>query len=194
MARSTTIIDTGKRVFSNLKYLYCRPWTSDSAIGTQIYALVNIVGGSTSVEQADNDVQSIEHEFSNEPLYENIQLGKKTFTCECIDFQNDVLKNLFGWEVSEGGDAAAPLIYKDLYVLVEMGFNSTNDVVVLPKVKINSKAVLSTMKTDASRGTITGTCYSAYVKAGTFEKETDEAVVAAANVDTYTVSATQSGS
>ena len=194
MARSTTIIDTGKRVFSNLKYLYFRPWISDSAIGTQIYDLVNIVGDSTSVEQADNDVQSIEHEFSNEPLYENIQLGKKTFTCECIDFQNDVLKNLFGWEVSEGGDAAAPLIYKDLYVLVEMGFNSTNDVVVLPKVKINSKAVLSTMKTDASRGTITGTCYSAYVKAGTFEKETDEAVVAAANVDTYTVSATQSGS
>ena len=194
MARSTTIIDTGKRVFSNLKYLYFRPWTSDSAIGTQIYDLVNIVGDSTSVEQADNDVQSIEHEFSNKPLYENIQLGKKTFTCECIDFQNDVLKNLFGWEVSEGGDAAAPLIYKDLYVLVEMGFNSTNDVVVLPKVKINSKAVLSTMKTDASRGTITGTCYSAYVKAGTFEKETDEAVVAAANVDTYTVSATQSGS
>ena len=194
MARSTTIIDTGKRVFFFFFYLYFRPWTSDSAIGTQIYDLVNIVGDSTSVEQADNDVQSIEHEFSNEPLYENIQLGKKTFTCECIDFQNDVLKNLFGWEVSEGGDAAAPLIYKDLYVLVEMGFNSTDDVVVLPKVKINSKAVLSTMKTDASRGTITGTCYSAYVKAGTFEKETDEAVVAAANVDTYTVSATQSGS
>lgn len=194
MARSTTIIDTGKRVFSNLKYLYFRPWTSDSVLGATIYDLVNVVGDSTSVEQADNDVQSLDHEFSNEPLYENIQLGKKTFTCECIDFQNDVLKNLFGWEVSEGGDAAAPLIYKDLYVLVEMGFNSTNDVVVLPKVKINSKAVLASMKTDASRGTITGTCYSAYVKAGTFEKETDEAIVAAANVDTYTVSATVSGS
>lgn len=194
MARSTTIIDTGKRVFSNLKYLYFRPWTSDSVLGATIYDLVNVVGDSTSVEQADNDVQSLDHEFSNEPLYENIQLGKKTFTCECIDFQNDVLKNLFGWEVSEGGDAAAPLIYKDLYVLVEMGFNSTNDVVVLPKVKINSKAVLSSMKTNASRGTITGTCYSAYVKAGTFEKETDEAIVAAANVDTYTVSATVSGS
>lgn len=194
MARSTTIIDTGKRVFSNLKYLYFRPWTSDSVLGATIYDLVNVVGDSTSVEQADNDVQSLDHEFSNEPLYENIQLGKKTFTCECIDFQNDVLKNLFGWEVSEGGDAAAPLIYKDLYVLVEMGFNSTDDVVVLPKVKINSKAVLSSMKTNASRGTITGTCYSAYVKAGTFEKETDEAIVAAANVDTYTVSATVSGS
>ena len=48
------------------------------------------------------------------------------------------------------------------------------------------------MKTDVSRGTINGTCYSAYVKAGETEKLTDMAVIAKTNVGTYTVSATAS--
>lgn len=187
---ANTVIDAGRRVFANLKALIFTPWTDESTIGEASYDLVNIVGDTTSVEQADNNVNSIEHEFSNEPLYENVTLGNKTFTCECIDFQNPVLKNLMGWEVTEGGDAFAPITYKDLYCKVEMQFNSTDAVIVLPKVKMNSKAVLGTMKTDASRGTITGTAYSAYVKAGTKEAETDMAVVSATNASTYTVSAT----
>lgn len=181
-------IDTGKRVFANLKSILFTPWTSDSEVGTTTYDLVSIVGDTTSVEQADNTVNSIEHEFSSTPLYENVALGAKTFTCECIDFQNDVLKNLMGWTVEEGGDAFAPIAYKDLYCKIELQFNSTEDVVCLPKVKLNSKAILSTMKTDASRGTISGTCYSAYVKAGQKEHETDEAIISKTNAASYTVS------
>lgn len=181
-------IDTGKRVFANLKSILFTPWTSDSEVGTTTYDLVSIVGDTTSVEQADNTVNAIEHEFSSTPLYENVILGAKTFSCECIDFQNDVLKNLMGWTVEEGGDAFAPIAYKDLYCKIELQFNSTEDVVCLPKVKLNSKAILSTMKTDASRGTISGTCYSAYVKAGQKEHETDEAIISKTNAASYTVS------
>lgn len=186
---ATTVLDAGRRVFSNLKYLYFTPWTDESTLGTTTYDLVNIVGDTTNVEQEDNEVNELPHEFSSENLYENINLGRKNFTTECIDFQNDVLKELMGWEVTEAGDAFAPIVYKDLYCKIEMGFNSTDDVVVLPKVKLNSRAVLASMKTDASRGNITGSCYSAYVKAGTTEKETDMAVIASANVASYTVSA-----
>ena len=185
---ATTVIDTGKRVFANLKSILFTPWTSDSEVGTTTYDLVSIVGDTTSVEQADNTVNAIEHEFSSTPLYENVILGAKTFSCECIDFQNDVLKNLMGWTVEEGGDAFAPIAYKDLYCKIELQFNSTEDVVCLPKVKLNSKAILSTMKTDASRGTISGTCYSAYVKAGQKEHETDEAIISKTNAASYTVS------
>lgn len=187
---ANTVIDAGRRVFANLKSLVFTPWTDEATIGENSYDLVNIVGDTTSVEQADNNVNTIEHEFSNEPLYENVTLGSKTFTCECIDFQNPVLKTLMGWDTTEGGDAFAPIVYKDLYCKVEMQFNSTDAVVVLPKIKLNSKAVLGSMKTDASRGTITGTAYSAYIKAGEKEVETDMAVIAAANKGTYTVSAT----
>lgn len=188
-----TVIDAGRRVFSNLKYIYFTPWTDESTIGETTYDLVNIVGDTTSSEQDENEVNELAHEFSNEPLYENINLGKKNFTTECIDFQNDVLKNLFGWKTDEEGNSFAPLTYKDLYCKVEMGFNSTDDIIVLPKVKLNSRAVIASMKTDAARGNITGTCYSAYVTAGTMNDETDMAVISAANAGSYTVSATKTG-
>lgn len=187
---ATTVIDAGRRVFANLKYLYFTPWTDESTLGETTYDLVNIVGDTTTVEQAENDINSLEHEFSNEPLYENITLGEKSFTTECIDFQNTVLKELFGWKTDETGSALAPTTYKDLYCKIEMGFNSTEDVLVLPKVKLNSRAVIASMKTDASRGNITGTCYSAYVTAGTLKDWTDMAVIAKANASSYTVSAT----
>lgn len=187
---ANTVIDSGKRVFTNLKSLKFTPWTDDATLGSDTYDLVNIVGDTTQVEQADNDVSTIEHEFSSSPLYETVTLGDKTFSCECIDFQNPVMKNMMGWEVTESGDAFAPLDYKDLYCKVEMEFNSTDDIVVLPKVKMNSKAMLSSMKTDVSRGTISGTCYPAFVKAGTTEKKTDMAVISSTNKGTYTVKAT----
>lgn len=85
----------------------------------------------------------------------------------------------------------APIAYKPLYCKVEMQFNSTEDIIVLPKVKLNSRAVIASMKTDAAKGNITGTCYSAYVKAGTLTKETDMAIIASANKDSYEVSATE---
>lgn len=187
---AATIIDSGRRVFTNLKSILFTPYESESALGNTTYDLVNIVGDTTSVEQADNDVQTIEHEFSSSPLYESVKLGDKTFTCECIDFQNDVLKNLYGWATETGGDAFAPLAYKDVYCKVEMQFNSTDDIVVLPKVRMNSKAVLSSLKTDASRGTISGTCYPAYVKAGEKEYKTDMAIISSSHVVNYKVSTT----
>lgn len=189
MAKMTpTIVDSGRRVFTNMKYLYFIPWVKGQdggyTLGSEAYDLVNIVGDTVSVEQAENEVNEIPHEFSSEPLYENVTLGAKTFTCECLDFQDTVLGELFGWDsTTVSGITAAPIAYKDLYCAVELGFNSTDDVVVLPKVKLNSRAVLASMKTDASRGTITGTCYSAYVSttAGGASVETD--MFATAGVD-----------
>ena len=192
MPKNVTVLDTERRVFSNLKGIVFYPWTNESTPSETGYDLVNIVADSTTVEQAENTVNAIDHEFSSEPLYENIDLGEKSFTCECIDLQNDVLKNLFGWKTTDGGDAFAPISYKPLYCTIEMSFNSTEDIVVLPKVKMNSRAVFSSMKTNASKGTLSGTCYSAYVKAGSSTEETDEAVVAAANKGTYTVSTSAS--
>lgn len=186
-----TVVDAGRRVFSNLKSIIFTPWEDESTLGENSYDLVNIVGDTTSSEQDENEVNEIAHEFSNEPLYENINLGKKNFATECIDFQNDVLKQLFGWETDEVGNAMAPITYKPLYCKVEMQFNSTDDIIVLPKVKLNSRAVIASMKTDAAKGNITGTCYSAYVKAGTLTKETDMAIIASANKETYEVSATE---
>lgn len=185
-----------RRVFSNLSKALFTPWiisdsdgTTVETLGTKVYDLVDIVADTTSVEQADNEINTIDHEFTSAPLFENVNLGEKTFTTECVDFQNVVLKELFGWEISTSGDAFAPVGYKDLYCKVELRFNSTDDILVLPKVKLNSRAVIASMKTDVSRANITGSCYPAYVTAGSTTKLTDMAVITAGNADTYEVKA-----
>lgn len=162
-----------RTVFANLAYMRVTPWTTEvSGPGNDTYDVTEVVADTTSVEQAENEVNTLDHEFSSAPLYENIQLGDKTFTCESIDLQNEVLKGLFGWEADEKG-AYAPVAYKPLYATIELGFNSNSDVVVLPKVLLNSRAVIASMKTDASRANISGTCYPAFVDG----KETDMAIL-----------------
>lgn len=162
-------VDDGSVVFTGLKYMYITPWEKDDSgkltLSANTYEIVNIVGDSTSLEQEDNDVQEVEHEFSSTPLYEAVTLGKKTFTAECADYQETILVNLFGWE-KKGDAIIAPASYKELFAAIELGFNSTDEVVVLPKVRMDSKVTLASMKTDISRATISGTTYQAYAKVG----------------------------
>ena len=56
---------------------------------------------------------------------------------------------------------------------------------------MNSKATLASMRTDISRGTLSGTCYTAKVKGSADgpEKTTDMAIIAQANASAYTVTA-----
>ena len=159
---------TNRVVFSNMKSITITPWTDESTKGSVTYDLTEVVGDTTSLEQAENDATTIESEFRSTPLYENIQLGDKTFSLEMLDLQEGVLTELFGWEEIEGG-VVAPNAYEHLYATIIMRFNSTDRVIVLPKVLLNSRAIIASMKTDASRANITGTCYTAFVG----DKETD---------------------
>lgn len=181
---------TTRRVFTNLKSMKFTPWEGDALSTETVFDVTEIVGDTTSVEQEDSDRNEIPHEFRAEPLYETVDFGNKTFTTECIDMNNDVLSLLFGWDTDDAGNAFAPVNYTDKYCKIELAFNSTDDIIVLPKVRLDSRLTLASMKTDVSRGTIAGTCYSAYVKAGNKTKLTDMAVVAKANIATYAVTAT----
>jgi hypothetical protein len=177
-----------RRVFSNLAYVRATVWASETSGPTGLtYDITEVVADTTTVEQAENESNALEHEFSSAPLYENIQLGDKTFACESIDLQNEVLKGLFGWVETTEGALVAPVAYKALYATIELGFVNSADVIILPKVLLNSKAVLASMKTDVSRANITGTCYPAFVSAGSATQETDMAVISKANVSNYTV-------
>ena len=189
MARNYVEVSSGKRIFANMKKLIFTPWIDADTLGDTDYNIISIVADTTSLEQADNEVNAIDHEFSNEPLYENVNLGEKTFTAECIDFQNDVLKEMFGWIKDDSDNMYAPIVYEDLFCKVEMHFNSTDDIIVLPKVKLNSRAVIASMKTDVSRANLTGTCYSAYIipTSGATPTKTDMALIAKENIEKYTV-------
>lgn len=175
MAKATPI-DSGKVVFTGLKYMYITPWEKQEdgsfELSDSTYEIVNIVGDTTSLEQEDNESTAIEHEFSGTPLYEAVTLGSRTFTAECADYQKDVLEKLFGWEVQGSGESEvvyAPSGYETFFAAIELGFNSTDKVVVLPKVRLDSKVTLASMKTDIGRATISGTAYQAYAKVGSGE-------------------------
>lgn len=163
-----------RRVFSNLAYVRVTTWESELSGPTgTTYDITEVVADTTTVEQAENETNTLDHEFSSSPLYENIKLGDKTFACESIDLQNEVLKGLFGWTETDSGALIAPVAYSALYATIELGFVNTTDAIVLPKVLLNSRAVIASMKTDASRANINGTCYPAYVD----NEQTDMAII-----------------
>lgn len=149
-------------VLSNASYLHITPYTSEGAIGDKTYDIVDIVGDTLSFTPDDNNINSKEWEFGDAPLFENITLGKIQFAATCIDFQNAIMQEIMGWTVnSENGVMYAPNSYKAIYAVLEVGFQNEDIVVVVPKLKLNSKAIISTMKTGTAEGNLAGTAYNA---------------------------------
>lgn len=151
-------------VLSNASYLHITPYTSEGVIGDKTYDIVDIVGDTLSFTPDDNNVNSKEWEFGDTPLFENITLGKIQFAATCIDFQNTIMQEIMGWTVnSTNGVMYAPNSYKSIYAVLEVGFQNEDVVVVVPKLKLNSKAIISTMKTGTAEGNLAGTAYNAHL-------------------------------
>lgn len=171
--------DTGRIICSNAAYVHITPWENEDGFGASpvTYDVVDIVGDSLSFTPDDNTVNAKESEFKDDPLFENITLGKYQLAGTCIDFQNDVMKAIYGWEVDEQGNAYAPNGYKDRFATIEIGFRNEDVVLVAPKVKLNTKATFSTFKTGSSEGSLAGTAYSDALKVGEVTKNTPLALL-----------------
>lgn len=171
--------DTGRIICSNAAYVHITPWENEDGFGASpvTYDVVDIVGDSLSFTPDDNTVNAKESEFKDDPLFENITLGKYQLAGTCIDFQNDVMKAIYGWEVDEQGNAYAPNGYKDRFATIEIGFRNEDVVLVAPKVKLNTKATFSTFKTGSSEGSLAGTAYSDALKVGDVTKNTPLALL-----------------
>lgn len=182
---AVTTLDSGRVVLSNAAYFHVTPYVKEDEVGTTTYDIVNIVADTLSLTPDDNTSNAKEWEFGDTPLFENITLGKIQFAATCIDFQNDVLKAMFGWK-EVGGALVAPNAYKDLYAVVEIGFKNEETVVVVPKLKLNSKAVISTLKTGTGEGNLAGTAYNAVLGVGSDSAETPMAFLGG-DVTSYTV-------
>ena len=154
--------DTGRIVLANAEYVHITPWTNEDTIGADTIDVTNIVGDTLSFTPDDNTVNAKESEFKDDPLFENIVLGKYQFAATCIDFQNTVMEKIFGWKKDTKG-VYAPTGYKDLYATIEVGFRNEDVVVVAPKIKMNSKATIGTLKTGTAEGQLAGTAYAAKV-------------------------------
>lgn len=207
-------MDTGVITLSNAIGMEITPYVSNDGVlelGDTTYDITEIVADTVSITPDDNEVNTVDAEFRDTPLFENVTLGQVQFAATCTDFQNDMMKAIFGWtehteykSVSVSGfttkddyvgyyilvstvytlvtnankstlsitpgtteaykavsSVLAPLNYEELYAAIVVRF--ANRHVVLPKVKMNSKAVLATLKTGYGEGQLAGTAYAGYV-------------------------------
>lgn len=131
-------------------------WTKSATT----YSLDDIVADSTSITQEDNTVNAIDSETKDEPIFENITLGRYTFTCNSGDIQGDLLTNVMGYKMSTDKSMIyAPSTYSELFAEVEIKFVQGGSII-CPKVKISGRIDASSLKTGMVQGVISGTCYT----------------------------------
>ena len=158
MAATLIKTNTNQRRFQDPLGMFVTPYVYDGSmnlnLGEITYDIHDIVGDTISLTQDDPDKTEIPWEFGDDPLDTNVKAGAKNFTCQCLDFQDNVLKAMFGCTTLNGA-TIWPTGYQDLYVYIRVVFESFD--LVLPFVKMDAKTTLENMRTDIARGELSGT-------------------------------------
>ena len=188
-----TKINSGQVRFQDPTSVVFIPW-SEGAPGTDGYDIHDIVGDTFSLTQDDADRNEIPWEFGDDPLDENISLGNRNLTMQCLDYQDDIMATLFGWDTETEGFSVAPSQYSELFCTIVLRFSGIGKNIVMPKVKMDSKTAFENLRTDIARGELGGVLYSTPVKLGTASSLTETGIFFAEDGKAFTVGATQSGS
>lgn len=164
MAITNDALDSGKVLLTNLKYMKVIPYTDETGdtLGTKSFTFDTLLADSVSVQQDDNTVNSRDSETKDEPALENTVLGSYQIAATSLDVQDKILAAMMGW-VTGTTDATvsyAPTSYRPLYCMIIFAFNSTDKCIVAPKVKLNTKLVVASLKTSSGQIDIAGTAYA----------------------------------
>ena len=161
----TPVKNNSKKIYNPFA-LFITPY-KNNAIGDETYKLEEVVRDTTSISQDDPEENSIENEFSAEPLINNVDAGKYNFATNVGDMQGELLSKLAGFTYDTSNKFAyAPKSYTEVFAKVELVFkDGTSNFVaaVLPKVQLNSKALLESINTSIGQIAITGVAYSGVV-------------------------------
>lgn len=190
---SLTKINSGQVRFQDPTSVVFIPW-SEGAPGNDGYDIHDIVGDTFSLTQDDADRTEIPWEFGDDPLDENISLGNRNLTMQCLDYQDDIMATLFGWDTETDGFSVAPSQYSELFCTIVLRFGGIGKNIVMPKVKMDSKTVFENLRTDIARGELGGVLYATPVKLGAATSLTETGIFFAEDGKAFTVGATQSGS
>lgn len=138
----------------------------DGVKGETTYSLDNIVADSTAITQEDPEINAIDCETRDEPIFENVKMGSWSFSAQSGDIQESILVNCMGYvKDTTNKNLYAPASYKEIWAEIEVVFGE-NGSLVCPKVKLNSKIEASSLKTGMVYGTLGGTLYSVEVTDG----------------------------
>ena len=164
MAITNDALDSGKVLLTNLKYMKVIPYTDETGdtLGTKSFTFDTLLADSVSVQQDDNTVNSRDSETKDEPALENTILGKYQVAATSLDVQDKILEAMMSWVVGTTDTTVsyAPTSYKPKWCMIIFAFNSTNKCFVAPKVKLNSKVVIASLKTSSGQIDIAGTAYA----------------------------------
>lgn len=167
MASQLKKTNANQRRFQDPTAMFVTPYAYDTDmnlnLGEITYDIHDIVGDTISLTQDDPDKTEIPWEFGDDPLDTNVKAGAKNFTCQCLDFQDDILKAMFGCKTVSGA-TVWPTGYEDLYVYIRVVFENFD--LVLPYVKMDAKTTLENMRTDIARGELSGTLMSKEITIG----------------------------
>lgn len=170
-ASSPTKVNTGQVRFQDPTGVIFFPW-SNGIPGATGYDIHDIVGDTFSLTQDDANRTEIPWEFGDDPLDENISLGNRSITMQCLDYQDDIMASLFGWtKDSTNGVVYAPTQYEELTCTVMLMFDEK--CLVMPKVKMDSKTAFENLRTDIARGELGGVLHSTGVIFGSGSTEVD---------------------
>lgn len=164
MAITNDALDTGKVILTNVKYLKLIPYADESgdSLGTKSYTFDTLLADSVSLQQDDPTTNQRDSETKDEPAIQNTVLGSYQFAATSLDVQDKILTSLIGWtQGSTDEDVAyAPVAYKPLYCMAIIAFQSTTKCIVVPKLKLNTKLVIASLKTSSGECQIAGTAYA----------------------------------
>lgn len=161
---AVTATDTTAIKLGGVTQIILTPY-ADGVKGSKSYSLDNIVADTTAITQEEATTNSVDCETRDEPIFENITLGRYTFAAESGDIQDVVLVNCFGFTKGTSGSLYAPATYKELWAEIEVIFGDKGSLV-CPKVKMSGNIDASSLKTGMVRGVISGSCYSVTISTG----------------------------
>jgi hypothetical protein len=136
--------------------------TDDWVIGSKTYDLYAIIGDTVRIEQAESDKTHKFNEFTPLPVITNTSMGVWTFSADCLDAQNSVLKLIYDVQ-GNTGITVFPEDVKECLCCIELQFADSQTSVLLPKVSLNSTFLMENMKSSVLRNKITGTVLSSMV-------------------------------
>lgn len=181
MAITNDALDSGKVLLTNLKYMKVIPYTDETGdtLGTKSFTFDTLLADSVSVQQDDNTVNSRDSETKDEPALENTVLGSYQIAATSLDVQDKILAAMMGWVTGTTDTTVsyAPTSYRPLYCMIIFAFNSTDKCIVAPKVKLNTKLVVASLKTSSGQIDIAGTAYAGKLTVDSASVETPLASV-----------------
>lgn len=170
-------------------HLYYTPWVAGGP-GETTYDIVEILADTVSIEQGDPTTETVDWEFGDSPLMSSSTKGERTVTAACIDMSFDIMKNVFGWSVDANNIMASEGATGESYATMVLTFHGPAPMIVLPKVSMNAKTTIGTLKTSTGQAELTGTAMSAYI---TYEDNASTSHTAAASTEIAFISPVTGG-